>query len=130
MGTIYRASCPDCGYESEFYLGGGLLSINLKRSASVLPEEEKNILFTLINEDRIKDFNVENRITWCRECKKMESRTVIDVTEKNGTLQRFGGLCGVCRNKLTVYEGGAEEHIVCPQCGHGDLEFLEEGLWD
>lgn len=47
MGELYRASCPACGYDTTLYLGAGFLSINLKRSASVLTEEERAVLLRM-----------------------------------------------------------------------------------
>lgn len=130
MGIIYKASCPKCGYETKFFLGGGMLSINLMRSASVLSEKEQEQIAVLSESGRIKDFLVENRMTECKECKTMESRTIIDVTEKNGELHRFGSLCGRCNTALTVYEQGADGEYMCPKCHQGLLMFSEEGLWD
>lgn len=130
MGIIYKASCPECGYETKFFLGGGMLSINLKRSASVLPEDEQEQIAALSDNDRIKDFLVENKMTECKGCKTMESRTIIDVTEINGKVHRFGDLCSRCNKSLIVYEQGAEGEYICPKCYQGVLVFSEEGLWD
>ncbi len=130
MGIIYKASCPECGYETKFFLGGGMLSINLKRSATVLPEEEQKLIAALSDHDRIKDFLVESRMTECKRCETIESRTVIDVTEINGAIHRFGDICRICNNRLTVNEQGAEGEYMCPECHHETLLFSEEGLWD
>ncbi len=130
MGIIYKGSCPECGYETKFFLGGGMLSINLKRSAAVLPEEEQKQITNLSERDSIQEFFVENKMTECKGCKTLESRTIIDITEINGTTHRYGDICCRCRDRLTVYEQGAEGEYICPKCHQGILMFSEEGLWD
>lgn len=35
MGRIYEGRCPLCDYEQQFFLEGGLMSINLEMSAGV-----------------------------------------------------------------------------------------------
>lgn len=130
MGIIYKAYCPECEYETRIYLGGGMLSINLKRSAAVLPKKEQEQVFNLLKEDKIKEFNIEKKITQCKVCQIIKSDTIIDITEKNGNLHRFGDMCSRCKNKMIIYNEGAEGKYLCPECHKGLLMFLEEGLWD
>lgn len=130
VGIIYKAYCPECKYETKIYLGGGLFSINLKKSAVVLPEKEQEQVFNLLEKGKVKDFIVEKRITECKSCQIIESHTIIDITEKNGSSYRFGDICNRCKNKMIIYNEGADGKYLCPDCHKGILMFLEEGLWD
>jgi len=130
MGKMYKASCPDCGYETTLYLGAGLLSINLKRSALILPEEERVVLLRMTNDNGIKEFSIENKVTECPECQKIDSQMIIDITKQNGTTHRFGTLCNTCKKGAIVHEDGADGTYLCPKCRQHILELEETGVWD
>lgn len=130
MGEIYKAVCPKCKYETELYLGGGFLSINLRRSASILPEGEQAALLKMIDEGRISEFNIESKITECTECSKVDSQMIIDVIENDGTRHRFNGKCNTCQNDIIVHEDGADGEYMCPECRQEILELEVTGVWD
>ncbi len=130
MGELYRASCPACGYDTTLYLGAGFLSINLKRSASVLTEEERAVLLRMTDENEIKEYSIENKVTECTTCQKIDSQTIIDITRHDGTKCRFGKVCNTCKKEVTIYEDGADGFYMCPKCRQHILELEETGVWD
>lgn len=130
MGERYRASCPVCGYDTTLYLGAGFLSINLKRSASVLTEEERAVLLRMIDDNEVKEYSIINKVTECTACQEMDSQTIIDIIRYDGTKCRFGRLCNTCKKEVIVYEDGADGKYMCPKCRQHILELEETGVWD
>lgn len=68
MGTIYKAACPKCEYEEEFYLGGGLMSIDLLCNLRFLDRVEQDEIRKMKSEGNISNFVVENKLTACIHC--------------------------------------------------------------
>lgn len=130
MGEMYKASCPGCGFETTLYLGAGLLSINLRRCASILPEEERTVLLRMADNNEINEFSVDNKVIECPGCGKFDSQMIIDVTKQDGTTYRFGKLCHTCNKQVIIHEDGAGKMYKCPNCGRHILELEETGMWD
>ena len=84
MGQVYEGKCPLCNYEQQFFLGGGMMSVNLEMSAGVLPEDEQAVLRQMKERQEIARFNVENFIVECPECHKITGKTIIEVAGKDG----------------------------------------------
>lgn len=130
MGRIFGGKCPCCGYKQQFYLEGGLMSVNLQMSAGVLPEEEQNVLNGMIESQEVAGFHVENYIAECGNCHGMTGKTVIRVEDKDGRQHIFGQKCSQCGKRMKIYWENVGADITCPECREGVLAFEEEGLWD
>lgn len=130
MGEMYKIACPRCGYETTLYLGAGFMSVNLRRSASILPEREQAVLLKMIDESEVKKFNICNRVTECPECRIIDSHTIIDIIANDGTERRFGTKCNICKSDTIVYEDGEDKEYICPKCGQGILKPERTGVWD
>lgn len=130
MGRIYGGKCPRCGYKQQFYLEGGLMSVNLQMSAGVLPEEEQKTLYGMIESQEVSSYHVENYIAACGDCHSMTGKTIIQVEDKDGRPYIFGRKCGQCGKQMEIYWENTQSEIICPECNEGVLVFQEEGLWD
>lgn len=130
MGRIYGGKCPCCGYKQQFYLEGGLMSVNLQMSAGVLPEEEQKILYGMMESREIAGYHVENYIAECGDCHRMIGKTMILIEDQDGRQHIFGQKCSQCGKTMKVYWENVGDEITCPECGEGVLIFEEEGLWD
>lgn len=130
MGEMYKAVCPKCGYKTKLCLGFGFVSINLERSASFLREDEQAAVMKIAAEGMISEFNIENKVTECAECRIIGSQMIIDIMENDKTKHRFGNLCSKCGKELTVREEGENGEYTCPKCGQGVLEMEMTGVWD
>lgn len=130
MGRIYEGKCPLCGYEQEFFLEGGLMSINLEMCAEALPEAEQKQVKALIEQNEVSNFRIENYITECRSCRKMTGKTIIDITAPDWKKYVFGQHCKECGKKLKIYRGNVDATLKCPECRKGILDFEHTGLWD
>lgn len=130
MGQVYEGKCPLCNYEQQFFLGGGMMSVNLEMSAGVLPEDEQAVLRQMKERQEIARFNVENFIVECPECHKITGKTIIEVAGKDGRRHIFGEHCDSCGKRLRIHWNNTEEELKCPKCQEGILLFGEAGLWD
>ena len=130
MGRIFGGKCPCCGYKQQFYLEGGLMSVNLQMSAGVLSEEEQKILYGMMESREVAGYHVENYIAECVDCHRMEGRTLIQIEDQDGRQHILGQKCSQCGKKMKVYWENVGAEITCPECSEGVLIFEEEGLWD
>lgn len=138
MGKLYRASCPLCGYEEEFPLGGGLLSANLLQCMRALPKEEQEQVKKLHDCGEVLHFSAEQKLTRCIHCHsfgQLNARLMIEITDGEQQHHVFGNRCDHCNHKLEVYE--AEQLLtentkasLCPSCGKKALSFQTVGFWD
>ena len=136
MGTVYKATCPKCGYEEQFCLGSGLGGINLLWCMRALSEKEQTDIRKMYENREIASFSVENKLVECRHChipNKLKEKTIITITDQNGQGFIFGSYCYDCGQKLHIYDG--EEHkvtdkVACPSCRELFLIIYKEGLWD
>lgn len=130
MGKVYEGKCPLCNYKQQFFLGGGMMSINLEMSAGALPEDEQATLKGMTDRQEVARFNVENFIVECQECHKIMGKTIIEVTGTDGGHHIFGEHCDSCGKRLKVHWNNTEEKLKCPKCQEGMVVFEEKGLWD
>lgn len=135
MGIIYKAVCPECDYQEEFYLGGGLFSMELLGNIDTLSEEEQKKIKQLEDSGEIKRFFIEKELTQCIHCKKLkplEEKTIIKIMDKRGKTFIFGNYCSSCGNKLQIHEKVDEnkDKLICPDCGTAFLRFDRVGRWD
>lgn len=130
MGTVYRGKCPLCGYTQQFFLGGGLMSVNLEMSMEALADKEKADVKRMIGQKAIRSFHVENHIVECRECSELMGKTIIQITDQDGKQYVFGQQCSHCGKPVKIYEENAEAGLECPDCHKGVLVMEETGLWD
>lgn len=130
MGIVYRVVCPKCNYQRDFNLGGGLNSVNLKRSIRVLEIKEQEIVSNLEEQNQIEHFRIENQLTECIDCKEMKAKTIIRITDKQGNVYQLGNTCQQCGKKAIIYANVTPYQILCPECGEAELHFSEVGYWD
>lgn len=130
MGNVYGGKCLLCAYKQQFFLGGGMMSINLEMSAGALPEDEQATLKAMIDHQAVAHFNVENFIVECPDCHKITAKTIIEVERTDGKRHIFGEYCNSCGKKLRIHWDNTEAELQCPRCQKGILIFEEEGLWD
>lgn len=137
MGTLYRATCPECSYEQQFYLGSGLNSMDLFRSIRGLDQAEQTKIKNMHENGEIFCFSVENKLTRCRHCdifEQLKDKVIITITDQSQHHHNFGHQCNSCGDKLEIYEEqqvAEKTHaVICPKCGEGFLIFHKAGLWD
>ena len=136
MGTVYRATCPKCGYKEQFCLGIGLGGINLFGCIRALSKKEQIEIRKMHENREIASFLVENKLTECRHCKtlnKLKEKTIITITDQDGHSLVFGGQCRDCGRKLHIYDGEVDKDtgkVACPSCGESFLIISKEGHWD
>jgi len=137
MGEVYRASCPKCGYEKEFYLGSGLMSIKPYHALKALEGKERTYLETLQENGAIDRMMAENLLVKSCACKgekpELMQKTLVTATDKIGRQRVFGGNCKDCGKELVRYEGvgtNKAEIVMCPQCAMSSLTFTRTGHWD
>ena len=136
MGTVYRATCPICGYEEQFCLGRGLGGNNLLWCIGALRKTEQIEVRKMHENKQIASFSVEKKLVECRHCHtpdKLKDKTIITITNHNGQSFVFGSHCNYCGRKLHIYD--REEHktmdkVACPSCGELFLIINKEGFWD
>ena len=136
MGTVYRVTCPICGYEEQFCLGSGLGGNNLLSCIRALRKTEQIKIRKMHENRQIASFLVENKLAECRHCHipdKLKDKTIITITNHNGQSCIFGSHCNDCGQKLHIYDG--EEHkttdkVACPSCGELFLIINKEGFWE
>lgn len=130
MGTVYEANCPECGYQKEFHIGSGLFALQLHRHLRYFDEKEQAKIQQLEQEKRIQRFQIFNQLGLCRQCKKLQEKTLLFVTGTNQEEYLFGNHCADCQSVLALYGEQEMEHILCPDCGKTELEFSKIGQWD
>lgn len=130
MGTVYRGKCPLCGYTQQFFLGGGLMSINLEMSMEALPDRERAGVKKMMEQQEICDFHVENHITECPECGELMGKMIIRITGHDGKQYVFGWKCNHCGKPVKIYCEQEEAKVKCPECHKGVLALEQTGLWD
>ena len=135
MGTVYRATCPRCGYEEQFCLGSGLGGNNLLLCMRALSEKEQTDIRKMYENREIANFLVENKLTECRHCNtynKLKDKTIITITDYNHHSLVFGGQCCDCGRELRIYDGEIDKDpakVACPNCAGSFLIIYKEGLW-
>lgn len=135
MGRIYWGSCPKCGYQKEFYLGGGKISLNLTLGIQGLGKEEQHKIREMERSGEIDEFSIENRLTRCEFCRELDTlqvKRMIRITSQRQQTQVFGSHCNRCHHPLQVYEPDEwkKKPIICPSCQEGQLLFESGGFWD
>ena len=134
MGTVVTASCEHCKYRQEFHLGGGLGGVSLERYLHLLPEQEREVLLAMKQEEKIHRLEIGNRLVCCETCREdgLYQKTVFCITDRGGTKQVFGIRCARCGGELQSYGEAKtlEAQLPCPQCGRQFLTFQRTGLWD
>ena len=136
MGTVYRATCPKCGYEEQFCLGSGLGGSNLLWCIGTLNETEQTEVKGMYENREIASFVVENKLAECRRCPppdKLKEKTIITIIDQHEQSFVFGKYCCTCGQKLRIYD--EKEHkfidqVACPNCRELFLIINKEGFWD
>lgn len=129
MGNIYKATCPECGYDTQLHLGGGLNSIDPSFLLRCADEKDRTEIIKL-QEYGIKHIIGENRLLSCCDCSKGElsESLIIDLIDKDGILHTFGRDCPKCGRVREILD--ISQAVVCPRCGKGALRFDVYGRWD
>ncbi|MCI9124024.1 MAG: hypothetical protein HFH35_08095 [Eubacterium sp.] len=125
MGVIRKYTCK-CGYEKDILAGGGLYGCNVNHIAKFFPEETK--VFTKEREEgRVKQFIMENELSFCPNCKEIVAVPVFTYTRRDGSVCRFVGNCPDCGGEISQVDN--EEQAACPKCGLR-MTYLPVGNWD
>ncbi len=130
MGVVYRGTCPHCGYTRRFFLGGGLMSVNLEMSMEALTDQEREDVRGIVDRQEIRNFHVENYMVECRGCSELTTKTIIQITGQDGKQRIFGQKCSHCGKPVKIYWENAEATLKCPDCHKGVVGLEETGLWD
>lgn len=130
MGTIYQTACPVCRYQTQLHLEGGLNSINLKRSISILEENEKEKINEMIERNEVAGFHIENQIGICDRCRSLKDNTIIEVWDTTGKNYLFHNFCEECGSIMKLEKYTPDIQVDCPRCGKAVMEFVPIGLWD
>lgn len=125
MGDIRKYFCK-CGYEKELFAGGGLGGCNVSHIAKFFPEEVKAFQKER-NEGRVRQYIMENEISYCERCQDIYALPVFSYKRKDGYTCRFASACPVCGGSVVQMED--EENIACPKCGK-KMEYMVMGDWD
>ena len=136
MGTVYRATCPQCNYEEQFCLGSGLGGINLLSCIRVLSEKEQLHIKKMYENSEISSYLVEKKLTECRHCNtynKLKDKTIIKIINQHGQCLVYGGQCSDCGRQLHIYDEEVDKDstkVTCPSCAETSLIIYKEGMWD
>lgn len=129
MGSIYRLHCESCGYDEQFHLGSGLMSINprfLKKC--LIPSDAFEV--ERLESDGIKQIIGISELVESCECtreKLLYDKMTVRATDKNGDIRIVGCECEICGRPLNVLD--INNTIPCPRCGC-TLEADAVGHWD
>lgn len=126
MGKIIRLHCPQCGYEKELFVGGGMLDCELKTILNVLPEEGKRMLAAAANYGA-NQFSVTRKFCVCDSCGTIYALPVVSYNMK-GICQEIYGVCPNCGAEGNT-RWNENQVPPCPDCG-GEMTQRETGHWD
>ncbi|MFW5983086.1 MAG: hypothetical protein ACOCQ4_01190 [bacterium] len=112
MGSLIKAVCENCGYETELHLGGGMMDFDTNCSFPALNKsmnriEERNIF------KRDKEKNNPSHILF------YDSESLVD---KNSIRSKDH----LNWDKYRLYDAD----YYCPKCGKFALKFILTGLFD
>lgn len=121
MGTIIKAECIGCGFESVLYTGGGRSDCNIETIMSALNEENQQALSEALSLGAAR-ISIDRKPCSCSSCRNVYAVPVVTYII-DGEEQSISGVCPSCGNKKH------KELCSCPECG-ADLSIAETGLWD
>jgi rubrerythrin len=124
MGEIYRISCR-CGYERELNIGGGLASGNLNMVNRIFSKERLMAFTANYKNNRIKNFVIDNKLSFCDKCKEIMATAVLDVLLTDNQKIEIINDCSVCGNRIQILNDLPK----CPKCGQ-KMSKQEIGNWD
>ena len=114
MGTILRAKCRNCGYNSEsLRCWGGKLSYKTYCAYPVVD----------LNTDEVKTQNILQKEVILEESESFIFYDSEGLYQKNRVNEEYSFKWG----KRVLYRGDV---YICPKCQKYTLEFLSVGLWD
>lgn len=145
MGTTYKYKCNGCGFEKEYFIGGGFFTEDYFKETDKLNEELKidalegkfgNIVKAVVESNTEKElfFSCETQLFQCNECK----------TIKVWREKRIGKYWNINKKydlnieiKQKCPECGSEDFNkiknfapLCPECKKVALELISVGNWD
>lgn len=123
MGTSYKYRCSCCGFEKEYYIGGGFFTENYFKETDKLNEELRidalegkfgNIVKAVVEADTENEllFSCGEQLFQCEGCK----------TIKIWREKRIRS----CRSSNNQYNLDIEIKQKCPECGHKDFNKIKD----
>lgn len=127
MGTTYQFKCSCCGFEKEYFIGGGFFTENYFKETENLKEkliidalEGKfgNIVKAVVEADTGNElfFSCGEQLFQCNECK------AIKILREKRIISYW--------NINNQYDLDIEIKQRCPECKKETLELISLGKWD
>jgi len=124
MGTILRAACAKCGYQTELFTGGGLRDCYPETALAAAP----NDLSLAEALRRGARFQIDRAAAVCSRCRKLFAMPYVTYWPEGGESRHTAAACPDCNNLLTRLSAAAES-VSCPVCGQTIL-LTRSGHWD
>lgn len=124
MGSILKALCSKCGYQTELFIGGGLADCERETAIAAVHNDKEA---AAVKESEW--FQIKRSAAFCVRCKKLVVATDVTYQQtENGQEMHVWGGCPDCSGLITLIPQDARE-VPCPKCGES-LTLDLVGRWD
>lgn len=145
MGTTYKYKCNSCGFEKEYFIGGGFFTENYFRETQKLNKELKNdalegkfgnIVKAVVKADTGNElfFSCGEQLFQCNGCKTIKiwwEKRIKSHWNSNNQYDldiEIKQKCPECGDKgFNKIKNFAP---LCPECKKETLELISLGRWD
>lgn len=130
MGTIITFVCPDCGYDFDYFAGGGFISPKMSIEEGNHGERVKKLYSDLVATHGNESVFVRsvNGIYVCGKCGKFKIHNGVKICVKNEVVFDDSKVYCECKHRMKRNERRFPA-LVCPKCKSAMTSF-ESGLWD
>ena len=145
MGTTYKYKCNSCGFENEYFIGGGFFTENYFKETENLKEKLKidalkgkfgNIVKAVVEADTGNElsFSCGEQLFQCNECKTIKilrEKRIISYWNINNQFDldiEIKQRCPECGCK--DFKKIKDFVPLCPECKKETLELISLGKWD
>ena len=127
MGQIIRAECPDCGFHTDLFAGGGRSDCDRETMLGALQEPERGFLAAAFA--RGATASIFRKCAQCSVCGRLSALAVVEYRERENSATLYGHCPGCGRISYMDLSGQTRAAQRCPECG-GDLTLTPCGHWD
>ena len=125
MGMIVKISCK-CGYSKKLYCGAGIAACNINMLNKLFPSQIISEFEEYKSKDMVKTFIMENEITYCKQCKDINTTCVLKYELQDGKKIERINKCNRCYGDVEILD---YNNLLCPNCAN-KLLIQEVGSWD